>query len=423
MPIDPNIALSFKPAVGLADPMQQYGQAQQIQANAMAMRQARNENALAQQAAVDKQVFGKIMADSVDPNTGAVNYKTASLLAAKLAPGRVPELNAAGLKTEADTETVRKDFIANVDSAMKNAKYRLENVTTPQQFMQWHEQNHSDPTLKKYFGELGVTAAQARAQIEAVMNDPPAFAALLQKSQLGLEKAATNVTTQRGQDITTTTTQRGQDIQASTTRRGQDVQAATTRRGQDLQASAIGQVLKNEDGSSTLVNNQGKIVSTIKPVTGSKADGAREKLGGTLDQLAGYYNTLKAQGAAVSSQSGTPAANIVAGLRGTMAGEAVEGLLGTKAQTARDAVRMTRPMILASLKGALGLSAQQLNSNKELQLWLNAATDPTRSYEANMDALNNLARVTGVNKSYGGAAAQSAPAAGGGVDTSNPLLK
>lgn len=420
MPIDSNIALSFKPAVALADPMQQYGRAQEVQANAMALRQARSENALAQQAALDKQVMNKLYSEAYDPKVGGIDYNKLASRAVELGKGSaVPAIQAQRQESEAKTETVRKDFLANVKSAMENSRYRLEGVTTPEQAMQWHEQNHNDPTLKKYFSELGITAEQARAQIAAVAGNPPAFADMLQKMQLGLEKAQqavdnrlTREVTTRGQDIQATTTQRGQDIQASTTRRGQDIQATTTRRGQDFQASAIGQVIKNDDGSSTLVNNQGKVVSTLKPAAGAKANTSREKLGGTLDQLAGYYTTLKAQGAAVSSESGNPLANIVAGVRGTMAGEAVEGLLGTKAQTARDAIRMTRPMIVASLKEALGLSAQQLNSNKELQLWLDAATDPTKSYEANMDALNNLARVTGTNKTYGAPAAQSAPAAG-----------
>lgn len=420
MPIDPNIALSFKPAVALADPMQQYGRAQEVQANAMALRQARSENALAQQAALDKQVMNKLYSEAYDPKVGGIDYNKLASRAVELGKGSaVPVIQAQRQESEAKTETVRKDFLANVKSAMENSRYRLEGVTTPEQAMQWHEQNHNDPTLKKYFSELGITAEQARAQIAAVAGNPPAFADMLQKMQLGLEKAQqavdnrlTREVTTRGQDIQATTTQRGQDIQASTTRRGQDIQATTTRRGQDFQASAIGQVIKNDDGSSTLVNNQGKVVSTLKPAAGAKANTSREKLSGTLDQLAGYYTTLKAQGAAVSSETGGPLANIVARTRNTLAGEAVEGLLGTKAQTARDAIRMTRPMIVASLKEALGLSAQQLNSNKELQLWLDAATDPTKSYEANMDALNNLARVTGTKKTYGASAAQSAPAAG-----------
>ena len=37
------------------------------------------------------------------------------------------------------------------------------------------------------------------------------------------------------------------------------------------------------------------------------------------------------------------------------------------------------------------MSAKQLDSNAELKLWLDAATDPERGYEANIEALNNIA--------------------------------
>jgi len=180
--------------------MQQYGQAQQIQANAMAMRQARNENALAQQAAVDKQVFSKIMADSVDPNTGAVNYQTAALLAAKLAPGRVPELNAARVKTEADTQEADKNRISNIVSAMDLRRRALEGISTVDDFIMWHDQNHKDPIIGPYLASIGSTREQAMARIEAARNNPAVFARLLQESKIGTEKTQAALDAQANRD-------------------------------------------------------------------------------------------------------------------------------------------------------------------------------------------------------------------------------
>lgn len=197
MPIDPNIALSFKPSVALEDPMQQYGRAQQIQANAMAMRQARNENALAQQTAMasqktalEDQAVNKLIARNFDPATGRVNMKAVMQGAADLGlGGRLPGMQKEELETEGKVQDVESKFLSNVKSSMDNSRFRLETVTTPEQAMQWHEQNHDDPNLKEYFRRLNITPEQARAQIEAVANDPPAFQALLQKMQLGLEKS------------------------------------------------------------------------------------------------------------------------------------------------------------------------------------------------------------------------------------------
>jgi len=195
MPIDPNIALSFKPSVALEDPLQQYGRAQQIQANAMAMRQARNENALAQQTAMagqktalEDQAVNKLIAQHFDPTTGRVNMKAVMQGAADLGlGGRLPGMQKEELETEGKVQNVEEKFLSNVKSSMDNSKFLLQGVKTPEQAMQYIDQLYADPTLKEYFRRMGVPKEQTRAQIEAVANDPPAFAALLQKMQLGLE--------------------------------------------------------------------------------------------------------------------------------------------------------------------------------------------------------------------------------------------
>ena len=193
MPLDPNIALGFKP-IQLNDPLEVQARRQQVQANALAMKHAESQNALAQQAALDKQVMGKLYAEALDPNTGTVDYTKLANRAAQLGMGsELPAIQAAGQEIKAKQQSTTKDFLSNVSSAMEVARTRLEGVRTPEQFVQWHEQNHNDPTLKEYFDRIGVTPEQSRAQIAAVANDPAAFADLLQKAQLGLEKAQTAV--------------------------------------------------------------------------------------------------------------------------------------------------------------------------------------------------------------------------------------
>jgi hypothetical protein len=195
MPIDPNIALSFKPSVALEDPMQQYGKAQQIQANAMAMRQARNENALAQQTAMagqktalEDQAVNKLYAQNFDPVTRRVDMNKVMEGAAQLGlGGRLPGMQKEQLETESKVQETEKNFAANVNSALKNSTFLLQAVRTPEQAMQYVDQIYEDPILKEYFRRLGKTPDQARAQIAAVANDPAAFADVLQKMQLGLE--------------------------------------------------------------------------------------------------------------------------------------------------------------------------------------------------------------------------------------------
>jgi hypothetical protein len=50
-------------------------------------------------------------------------------------------------------------------------------------------------------------------------------------------------------------------------------------------------------------------------------------------------------------------------------------------------------MLLQGIKQATGLTSGQLNSNVELQLWLNSVTDPTQPFETVQFTLGNLDKI------------------------------
>lgn len=200
MALDPNIALAFKP-IQLNDPLETQARRQQVQSNALAMRNAESQNALAQRTALEDQAVNKLYAQSYDPKTGQVDMRRVMEGAAQLGlGGKILGMQTADLEAQGKRQNITKDFNANVSSAMDNARFRLEGVRTPEQFMQWHEQNHSDPTLQEYFDRIGVTPEQSRAQIAAAANDPAAFADLLQKAQLGLKGAQDAMNAQANRD-------------------------------------------------------------------------------------------------------------------------------------------------------------------------------------------------------------------------------
>ena len=200
MALDPNIALAFKP-IQLNDPLETQARRQQVQSNALAMRNAESQNALAQRTALEDQAVNKLYAQSYDPQTGRVDMRRVMEGAAQLGlGGKILGMQNADLEAQGKRQNITKDFNANVSSAMDNARFRLEGVRTPEQFMQWHEQNHSDPTLQEYFDRIGVTPEQSRAQIAAAASDPAAFADLLQKAQLGLKGAQDAVNAQANRD-------------------------------------------------------------------------------------------------------------------------------------------------------------------------------------------------------------------------------
>lgn len=113
-------------------------------------------------------------------------------------------------------------------------------------------------------------------------------------------------------------------------------------------------------------------------------------LNAALDTLAENYAALGSSGAMVSSANQSPLENMVAAGRASGVGRAIEGAIGTEAQTRRNNITNTRPLIIAALKEATGMSAQQLNSNVELQLYLNTLSDPSQSVESALAAVEGL---------------------------------
>jgi hypothetical protein len=122
---------------------------------------------------------------------------------------------------------------------------------------------------------------------------------------------------------------------------------------------------------------------------------AKSQLTDIVGSLKKNYETLKEQGGIVStSESGI--GNIVARLSSSGLGQAIGGAVGARTQEERQKIEQTRPLLLNLIKNATGMSAQQMNSNAEMQLYLNAATNPQLSYEANLEALKNLDSLYGL---------------------------
>lgn len=129
----------------------------------------------------------------------------------------------------------------------------------------------------------------------------------------------------------------------------------------------------------------------------TKREDAKDQLGTTLRQLKRNYDTLLKEGGIVSTEA-SATENVGARASASGAGRAVGAAVGTKTEQQRQTIEQTRPLLLNLIKNATGMSAQQMNSNAEMQLYLRAATDPSLSYEANLDAMANLDRLFGTGE-------------------------
>ena len=123
-------------------------------------------------------------------------------------------------------------------------------------------------------------------------------------------------------------------------------------------------------------------------------DVGRQEIDRDVITLKNALDSLKSGGGITSTSKGVPS-NVMAWTANTGVGQTLGQMGGTQNQKARDVISQARPLLLRSIMQATGMSAKNLASNAELKLWLSTATDPTKGYEANIEALNNIAEKYG----------------------------
>lgn len=112
-----------------------------------------------------------------------------------------------------------------------------------------------------------------------------------------------------------------------------------------------------------------------------------------VGKLRGYYSELEQRGGAVREGGGL--ANVPSYLAGTIGFKEIPQALGTQASSTRDKIKSARRALVQEIKNATGMSAQEMNSNAELQGLLDSATDPTQPLEAVFETLNTLESLYG----------------------------
>lgn len=145
------------------------------------------------------------------------------------------------------------------------------------------------------------------------------------------------------------------------------------------------------------ISAEGRVSATeAKTAAGEKKTSkGQETVTSLVSTLKDNYDNLNKLGGIVSTERGA-LENIRAQTMTTGAGQLVGGAVGTQSQKVRNEIKQTRPLLLNAIKEATGMTAKQMDSNVELQMYLSAATDPALGYEANMSALANLDKLYGL---------------------------
>jgi len=120
----------------------------------------------------------------------------------------------------------------------------------------------------------------------------------------------------------------------------------------------------------------------------------RQQVSTLINKVRAAYEQLERQQAIASEKRGG-FANVMDYLGTSSPGREVQKALGTKSSKYLSEITNSRKLLATAIKNATGMSAQEMNSNVELQLTLDALTDPTQGIEAARSTLNTLEELYG----------------------------
>ena len=135
---------------------------------------------------------------------------------------------------------------------------------------------------------------------------------------------------------------------------------------------------------------------------------ARKGTDATLDRLFNAYTKLNEMGA-LPSETKSWLGNIPAKVTTSVIGQTAN--IAPKAQTQIQTIKGLRQDLIRDIKNATGMSAQEMNSNVELQSLLDAATDPNQNIESVLPRLADFSQRYGTGKLASGAPERAAASA------------
>lgn len=116
---------------------------------------------------------------------------------------------------------------------------------------------------------------------------------------------------------------------------------------------------------------------------------AKRQVSTIVKKIRDAYETLNKAEAIPSSKRGA-AANVWDYLAVSTPGREIQRAFGTETSKSLTDITASRKLLATAIKNATGMSAQEMNSNVELQLMLDALTDPTQGYEGAISVLDTI---------------------------------
>jgi GH24 family phage-related lysozyme (muramidase) len=151
-------------------------------------------------------------------------------------------------------------------------------------------------------------------------------------------------------------------------------------------------------GMTSLEQTRGRLTAEQEKEERKKQEG-RTNVNTTLGKMFAAYERLNEIGGIPSEVRGT-GGNIAAYAAGTAPGQAVGQALGTRAQSVRNELQSLARTLITDIKNSTGMSAQEMNSNVELQQMLAAVSSPTQSIESVRAIIQNLSERYGLGQTF-----------------------
>lgn len=287
------------------------------------------QNALAVRGAMEKQrtsnFLNQAYAQSYNPQTGEVDYntlartvaqspyasalpqimedvqnkqKTAAEIAQKGALQSAEEARAA----QYGAETKQKQL----ESALKTSYANLQNVSTPDELMAWHEANHKNPAISEWYAASGLNKEDSTAKLQAGLAESGGFEKQVANSKKALEtmlgvkpeKSETQVVELGGRKKLVNT-QTGDVIK--------DLGSAATAASQD-DSNTVAFRETAEDGTVTMFNKYGQVIGTTKgkkSATYAKTETAQKQLSKDLDSTIAELTEAVKPGGLIEQSTGS----------------------------------------------------------------------------------------------------------------------
>jgi hypothetical protein len=140
-------------------------------------------------------------------------------------------------------------------------------------------------------------------------------------------------------------------------------------------------------GSPGVIGASGKEPGAA--VRTNKTEAGKTQLADDLENLRASFETLDKLRAIPSTERGA-LSNVTSGIASTAIGQRTGQFFATEAQVERDVINSARSRLVNSIKNATGMSAQQLNSNVELQTMLKSISDPGQSYQSAIRIIEDI---------------------------------